>query len=70
MDAVLCHLDSTSSDEVDIEVGLRERDLSSLGLRGRYLSRILRGVTTGLLGGCVMLGVYDSILRRYVQPTA
>ena len=67
MDAVLCHLDLTSSTEVDIEVGLRGRNMASRSRRGRHLSRVLRGATTGLLGGCVLLVVYDSILRKYMQ---
>lgn len=67
MDAVLHHLDITSSIEVDIEVGLTERNVPSRSPRGRHLSRVLRGVTTGLLGGCVILAVYDSTLRKYVQ---
>ena len=69
MDAVLHHLDFTSSTEVDIEVGLRERAVPTRSPRGRHLSRVLRGETTGLLGGCVLLVVYDSILRKYVQTT-
>ena len=69
MDAVLHHLDFTSSTEVDIEVGLREWDVPSRSPRGRHLSRVLRGITTGLLGGCVLLLVYDSILRKFVQTT-
>jgi hypothetical protein len=69
MDAVLHHLDFTSSTEVDIEVGLRERNVPSRSPQGRHLSRVLRGVTTGLLGGCILLVVYDSILRKYVQST-
>ncbi len=69
MDAVLHHLDFTSSTEVDIEIGLRERNMPSRSTRGRYLSRVLRGATTGLLGGCVLLVVYDTILRKYVQTT-
>ena len=69
MDAILHHLDLASSTEVDIEVGLRERNVASRSLRGRYLSKVLRGATTSLLGGCVLLVVYDSILRKYVQTT-
>ncbi len=69
MDAVLHHLDFTSSTEVDIEVGLRERNVPSRSLRGKNLSRVLRGTTMGLLGGCVLLVVYDSILQKYVQTT-
>ena len=69
MDAVHCHLDLTSPTEVDIEVGLNERDVPSRSLRGRHLSRVLRGATTVLLGGCVLLVVYDSILRTYMQTT-
>lgn len=69
MDAVLHHLDFTSSTEVDIEVGLRETNVPSRSPRGRRLSRVLGGITTGLLGGCVLLVVYDSILRKYVQTT-
>lgn len=69
MDAVIHHLDLTSSTEVDIEVGLRERIVPSRSPRGRHLSRVLRGATTGLLGGCVLLVVYDSILRKYMQTT-
>ncbi|KAH9991998.1 hypothetical protein BJV74DRAFT_409209 [Russula compacta] len=67
IDAVICHLDFSSSAERDVEAGLR--DLSPRSPLGRYLSKILRGVTTGLLCGCVLLGVYNSILRRYTQPT-
>jgi hypothetical protein len=69
MDSVLRHLDLTSSTEVDIEVGLRERNVPSRSSRGRYLSKVLRGATTALLGGCVLLAVYDSILRKYTQTT-
>ena len=69
MEAVLHHLDLISSTEVDIEVGLRERNVASQSPRGRHLSRVLRGATTGLLGGCVVLAVYDSILRKYMQTT-
>jgi hypothetical protein len=69
MDAVHCHLELPSPTEVDIEVGLRERNVPPRSPRGRHLSRILRGVTTVLLGGCVLLVVYDSILRKYTQPT-
>jgi hypothetical protein len=69
MDAVLHHLDFTSSTEVDIEVGLRERNVPSRSPRGRHLSRVLRGVTAGLLGGCVLFVAYDSILRKYMQTT-
>jgi len=69
MDAVLHHLDFTSSTEVDIEVGLRETNMPSPSPRGRHLNRVLRGITTGLLGGCVLLVVYGSILRKYVQTT-
>jgi hypothetical protein len=65
MDAVLRHLDLTSSTEVDIEVGLRERNVPSRSPRGKHMSRVLRGATTGLLGGCVLLVVYDSVLRKY-----
>jgi hypothetical protein len=68
MDAVLHHLDFTSSTEIDIEIGQRERDVSSQSPRGRHLSRALQSVTTGLLGGCVLLVVYDS-MRKYVQTT-
>jgi membrane-associated protease RseP (regulator of RpoE activity) len=69
MDAVLHHLDFTGSTEVDIEIGLRERNMPSRSTRYRYLGRVLRGATTGLLGGCVLLVVYDSILRKYMQTT-
>jgi hypothetical protein len=69
MDAVFHHLDFTNSTEVDIEVGLRERNVPSRNPLGKHLSRVLRGVTTGLLAGCVLLVVYDSILRKYVQTT-
>src|SRR5712671_6124747 len=68
IDAVLCRLDRPSSVEVDIEIGSRDRDIPSRRPRSRFLTRILRGVAAGLLGGCVLLGAYDSILRRYVQP--
>jgi len=67
MEAVHYHLDVTGSAEVDIEIGSRERSLPSRSPRHRYPNKILRGITTGLLGGSVMLGVYDSILRKYVQ---
>jgi hypothetical protein len=69
MDAVLHHLDFINSTEVDVEVGLREWDVPSRRPRGRHLSRVLRVITTGLLGGCVLLVVYDSILRKYIQAT-
>ena len=69
MDAVLNHLDSSNSTEVDIEVGQWERNVSSRSSRGRHTSKVLRGVTTGLLGGCVLLVAYDGILRKYVQTT-
>ena len=69
MDAVFHHFDFTGSTEVDIEVGLRERNVRSRSSRNRHLSRVLRGVTTCLLGACVLLVVYDSILRKYMQKT-
>jgi hypothetical protein len=69
MDAVHYHLDATSSAEVDIEIGSRDRSLSSRSPRHRYTNKILRGITTGLLGGCVMLGLYDSTLRKYAQTS-
>ena len=69
MEAVLHHLDFISSTEVDIEVGIRERNVPSRSSQGRHLSRVVRGVTTVLLGGCILLVVYDSILRKYVQTT-
>ncbi|KAH9960666.1 hypothetical protein BC827DRAFT_1376640 [Russula dissimulans] len=68
IDTVLCHLDRPSSAEVDIEIGSRDRGIPLRRPRGRFLSRILQSVTAGLLGGCVLLGVYDSIIRIYVQP--
>ena len=69
MDAVHHHLDVPGSAEVDIEIGSRERSLPSRSPRHRYPNKILRGITTGLLGGCVMLGVCDSVLQKYVQTS-
>ena len=69
IDALLHHLEITSSTEVDIEVGSGERNVPSRSPRGTHPSRVLRVVTMGLLGGCVILAAYDNILRKHVQTT-
>jgi len=71
LDAVLCHLGSTDSVDVDLEAGSRGTSPSSRSSRerDRLSSRVLQGLTTVLLVGCVLLGMYDSILGIYVPPS-
>jgi hypothetical protein len=68
LDAVLRHLERKTSVEIDVEAGIRERSGPSRGLRGRLLGRLLRVLTTGLLGGCGLLAVCDVVLGGYMRP--
>lgn len=69
LDAVLRHLERKTSVEIDVEAGIRERGGSSRSLRGRLLGRLLRVLTTGLLGGCGLLAVCDVVLGGYMRPS-
>ncbi|KAH9061162.1 hypothetical protein EDB87DRAFT_1560900 [Lactarius vividus] len=67
LDAVLRHLENKSPVEIDVEMGVRERGAPSQRLRGGLPSRLLRVLTTGLLGGCGLLAACDVILRKYMR---
>ncbi|KAH9003330.1 hypothetical protein EDB86DRAFT_2891522 [Lactarius hatsudake] len=69
LDAVLRHLERKSSVEIDVEAGVRERGAPSRNLRGGFPSRLLRVLTTGLLGGCGLLAACDVILGKYMRSS-
>lgn len=69
LDAVLRHLERKTLDEIDVEAGIIERGAPSRSLRGGLPSRLLRALTTGLLGGCGLLAACDVILGRYMRSS-
>ncbi|KAI9457607.1 hypothetical protein BJY52DRAFT_465448 [Lactarius psammicola] len=69
LDAILRHLESKTLVEIDVEVGIRERVAPSRNLRGGLLSRLLRVLTIGLLGGCGLLAACDVILGKYMRSS-
>ena len=66
LDAILRQPERTTFVDIDVEAGIREAGASSRSLRGRLMGRLLKALTTGLLGGCGLLAVCDIILGKYM----
>jgi membrane-associated protease RseP (regulator of RpoE activity) len=67
LDAILQHLERTTSVEIDVEAGKRERGAPPRLLRGGLPSRLLRILTMALLGGCGLLATCDIIVGMYMR---
>jgi membrane-associated protease RseP (regulator of RpoE activity) len=67
LDAILQHLERTTSVEIDVEAGKRERGAPPRSLRGGLPSRLLRILTMALLGGCGLLATCDIIVGMYMR---